>query len=175
MVSVSSEESEASVVAAVSSESPDLPDDAAADEPWAWSSAAERARTGAGFSGSSAPSFCTSIQRTTSLLEYVWIALKTMSSAFSGRAPKETGNCWMKPGSMPLSSAVQVTLETASEICRPCTSRGLASLLLVTVIFQPSTFCGITEESGASAGKLTSSWVVEALSRSFGTRKLTRA
>ncbi|CAM5550760.1 hypothetical protein SALBM217S_00759 [Streptomyces griseoloalbus] len=33
-------------------------------------------------------------ERTTSLLSYVWIALKTSSSASSGSAPTETGNCW---------------------------------------------------------------------------------
>lgn len=69
-------------------------------------------------------------------------------------------------------SADQVTLETASSILLPWTSSGLASLLLVTTIFQPGTGWGITEASGWSVGKLTSSLVVEALSRSLGTLKL---
>ncbi|CAM5644441.1 hypothetical protein SVIOM342S_06928 [Streptomyces violaceorubidus] len=62
--------------------------------PWASSSAADSASTGAGVSGSSWPSCGTSIQRTTSLLEYVWIALNTNWSASSGSAPMETGNFW---------------------------------------------------------------------------------
>lgn len=138
--------------------------------------AAVSLRTGAGLSGSSAPSFCSSIQRTTSLLSYVWMALNTSWSASSGSWPTESGNCWNWPGRMPrsflLPSADQVTLETASLILLPWTSSGLASLLLVTTIFQPGTGCGITEASGWSVGKLTSSLVVEALSRSLGTLKL---
>lgn len=49
---------------------------------------------GAGFSGSSSPSFCTSIQRTTCLSEYVCSALKTSWSASVGSMPTETGNFW---------------------------------------------------------------------------------
>lgn len=78
-------------------------------------------------------------------------------------------------GAISLSSAVQVTLETASVIFLPCTSRGLSSLLLSIVIFQPGTACGVTEESGWSVGKFTSSFTVEAWSRSLGTLKLSVA
>ncbi len=118
------------------------------DEPWCPSSAADSSRTGAGLSGSSWPFCGTSIQRTTSLLEYVWIALKTSWSVSSGRVPTETGNFWKKPGSMPLPSAVQVTLVTASVIFLPCISSGLSRVSLVTSAFQPGTGCGITEASG---------------------------
>lgn len=76
---------------------------------------------------------------------------------------------------MPLPEAVQVTLETASEICCPCTVSGLASLALVTWAVQPGMGSGITEASGWSVGKATSSLVVEALSRSLGTLKSTVA
>lgn len=62
--------------------------------PWWSSAAAVSFRTGAGLSGSSPPAVGSSIQRTTSLLSYVWIALKTSWSASSGSAPTETGNCW---------------------------------------------------------------------------------
>src|SRR5690606_8862872 len=146
------------------------------DAPW-WPSpdASDRVRTGAGWSGSSCPFCGTSIQRTTSLLEYVCRALKTRSSAFSGRVPTDTGNFWKKPGSMPSPSAVQVTLVTASSIFLPCISRGLSSLDLVTFTSQPATGWGITEASGCSVGKVTSTLVVEALSRSLGTLKLTTA
>jgi len=72
---------------------------------------------------------------------------------------------------MPFSVAVQVTFVTASVICLPCMLSGLASLLFVTATAQPSTGCGITDASGWSAGKVTSSLTVEASSRSFGTRK----
>lgn len=132
--------------------------------------------TGAGKSGSSWPSCGTSIQRTTSLSEYVCSALKTSSSASSGSVPTDTGNFWKKPGSMPpSSSAVQVTLVTASSIFLPCISSGLSSLDLVTLMSQPSTGCGITEASGWSVGNVTSSLVVDALSRSLGTLKATTA
>lgn len=91
----------------------------------------------------------------------------------------ESGNCWKSPGRMPRSSlspvAVQVTLETASLIFWPCISIGLASLLLVTSMSQPGTACGMTEASGWSVGKLTSTLDVEASSRSLGTLKLTVA
>lgn len=76
---------------------------------------------------------------------------------------------------MPLPVAVQVILETASEICLPCSSMGLASFDLVTTIFQPLIGSGIAEASGWSVGKETSSLVVEALSRSLGTLKSTTA
>ncbi|CAM5631006.1 hypothetical protein SGLAM104S_10327 [Streptomyces glaucescens] len=92
---VSPESSEAVLCAAASASSE--ASSAASDEPdapWWPSSAADRASTGAGLSGSSWPSCGTSIQRTTSLLEYVWIALKTSSSASSGSWPMETGNFW---------------------------------------------------------------------------------
>lgn len=56
--------------------------------------AAVSASVGAGFSGSSSPSFWTSIQRTTCLSEYVWSALKTSWSASVGSMPTETGNFW---------------------------------------------------------------------------------
>ncbi|CAM5644408.1 hypothetical protein SVIOM342S_06927 [Streptomyces violaceorubidus] len=64
---------------------------------------------------------------------------------------------------------------TTSVICLPCDSSGLAGLALVTSAFQPGTGCGMTDASGWSAGKLTSSLVVEALSRSLGTLKSTTA
>ncbi len=87
----------------------------------------------------------------------------------------ETGNFWKKPALMPSPSAVQVTLVTASEIFSPCISSGLSSLDLVTLMSQPGTGSGMTEASGWSVGKLTSSLVVEALSRSLGTLKSTTA
>jgi hypothetical protein len=104
-------------------------------------------------------------------LEYVCSALKVSSSASSGRVPTETGNFWKKPGLTPPSFAVHVILETASLIFSPCISIGLASLDLVTLMSQPSIGSGMAEASGWSVGKLTSSLVVEALSRSLGTLK----
>ncbi len=103
------------------------------------------------------------------MLSYVWIALKTIRSAFSGSLPTETGNCWNLPGS--ILPPLQVTLVTASLICLPCTVSGLSSLVFSTVTVQPGMSCGMTDDSGWSVGKLTSSCVVEALSRSFGTLK----
>ncbi len=96
MVSLPSPESdEAAVSAAVFCAAASVSSSAfAPDDPWASSSAAASSSTGAGLSGSSWPSCGTSIQRTTSLLSYVWIALNTSSSASSGRAPRETGNFW---------------------------------------------------------------------------------
>ncbi|CAM5227707.1 hypothetical protein SANTM175S_01130 [Streptomyces antimycoticus] len=61
---------------------------------------------------------------------------------------------------------------TASLIFSPCISMGLGSLDLVTLTSQPGTGWGITEASGWSAGRVTSSLTVEASSRSFGTLKL---
>ncbi len=100
------------------------------------------------------------------MLEYVWTALNTSWSASSGSWPTESGNCWKRPGS--ILPPVQVTFETASLIVLPCISSGLASLLVVTSMFQPGTGCGMTDASGWSVGKLTSSLVVDALSRSLG-------
>ena len=115
-------------------------------------------RVGAGFAGSGAPFFASSIQRTTSLLSYVWSALKTSWSVSVGREPMDSGNFWNWPGS--IVPPLQVTLVTASLICLPCTVSGLASLDLVTSTFQPGTGCGITDASGWSVGKLTSSLTV---------------
>lgn len=64
---------------------------------------------------------------------------------------------------------------TASVIVSPCISAGLASFDLVTFTVQPLIGSGITEASGWSVGKFTSSLVVEASSRSFGTLKSTTA
>ncbi len=87
----------------------------------------------------------------------------------------ETANFWKKPGSMPLPVAVQVILLTASSIFWPCSSIGSSSSALVIFAVQPAMGSGRAEASGWSAGKLTSSFTVLAVSLSFGTRKSTTA
>jgi hypothetical protein len=52
---------------------------------------------------------------------------------------------------------------------RPWASTGSAGLVFVTFTSQPGTGWGITEASGWSAGKVSSTLTVEALSRSLGT------
>src|SRR5690606_25562835 len=146
------------------------------DAPW-WPSpdASDRVRTGAGWSGSSCPFCGTSIQRTTSLLEYVCRALKTRSSAFSGRVPTDTGNFWKKPGSMPSPSAVQVSLVTASSIFLPCISRVSPSWYFASLTSQPAAGWGFSDASGCSVSEVSSTLVLEALSHALGTLKLTAA
>lgn len=98
VVSLLSADDAAVSLAAEASEEPEVAEAPFAVEPWLSSSeaseASDRVRVGAGFSGSSWPFCGISIQRTTSLLEYVWSALKTSWSVLSGRAPTESGNFW---------------------------------------------------------------------------------
>src|SRR5687767_15221616 len=93
------------------------------------------------------------------------------SLLFSGSVPSETKNSWYSlipiftPG-----SAVQVIVLNASVISLPPTVTGLSSLPLTTSDFQPASGLVRTDVSGVSCGSVTSTLVVPALSRSFGTR-----
>ncbi len=88
-----------------------------------------------------------------------------------GQAAEETSNSWNSPGFT--SPPDQVILVTASVISPYWDWTGVGSLPSVTSAFQPGTGLTETNGSGASTGKVTSILVVEASSRSLGTRKAT--
>jgi hypothetical protein len=67
--------------------------------------------------------------------------------------------------------AVQVTVRTASVSVRSPTSTGSGSVTSSTLTSQPACGFGETLANGASAGSVTRSWVVAAVSDSLGTRK----
>jgi hypothetical protein len=72
--------------------------------------------------------------------------------------------------------AVHVIFVTASVTVSPSLVLiGVASLLVSVVAVHPGTGMIDTEAIGLSAGRLTSSLVVEAVSLSVGTRNATRA
>src|SRR3954447_14505812 len=79
----------------------------------------------------------------------------------------DTGNDWNWPPS--IEPPDQVIFETTSVILVPSASIGLASVVLSTFTVQPGTGCTLTYGIGWSAGNVTSSIVVCASSRSFGT------
>jgi hypothetical protein len=131
--------------------------------------------TGAGFSGSVPSVVGSSIHRTIVPSEYVCSALNTTCGTF-GSGPSDTSNSWNWPGLMVASAlAVQVIFVTASVIGVPCASIGWASFDLTAAMVQPATGLSDTEANGVSAGRLTSTLVVPAVSDSFGTRNVTLA
>ena len=118
---------------------------------------------GAGCSLSGVP-----IQRTTSPPEYVWIALNvSVLPALSGTAT-EIPKSWNSPGRMPAPSVLNVMVSTRSVRFSPKTSTGLSSLAILTFTSQPGT--GWCETEMKPAGNWTSTFLVDASSRSLGTR-----
>src|SRR3712207_1396321 len=90
-----------------------------------------------------------------------------------GRGPSESGNSRNSPGRMRTpGSAVQVTVLTASVMVRSPTATGAARAASVIDAVQPGTGEVRTLEIGWSAGSLTSSLTVPAVSDSLGTRML---
>jgi hypothetical protein len=85
---------------------------------------------------------------------------------------RESPKSWNSPGfTMPsLPSPVQMTVSTSSVIFSP--SIGLAALRLLMVAVQPGTGC--VETNAKPGGNCTSTFVVPALWRSFGTRTSSR-
>ncbi len=85
----------------------------------------------------------------------------------------ETPNSWNCPGStVPPSQTMPVT--TSPDPCSPAAA-GESDFSVRVVVVQPGTGCTDTELNRWSAGKDTSSRVVEASARSLGTRNTTLA
>ena len=130
-----------------------------------------RASTGAGCSGSAPPSFASSFQETTSPPEYVWSALNTSVSVSVGSGPSEASNSWNWPGS--IFPPVQVIFVTALLISPSSVFTGVGSFVLSALTVQPGTGLTDTNAIGWSVGSSMTTLVVEASSRSLGTRNVT--
>src|SRR5690606_20333444 len=92
----------------------------------------------------------------------------------SGRGPSDTSNSWNSPGLISAPAlAVQVIFEVTSVTGAPCTSMGVSRVVFSVTAVQPAVGLTETEAMGASGGRKTSSLTVDALARSFGTRKAT--
>ena len=85
----------------------------------------------------------------------------------SGSGPIDTGKRWNVPGSM--APPDHVIFDTASVMSPLSPLIGFASVALSTLMVQPGTGSTLTNAIGWSVGKVTSSIVVRASSRSFGT------
>ena len=91
-----------------------------------------------------------------------------------GSGPSETSNSWNWPGLITEpASAVQVIFVTASVMSPSSDLIGVASLVFSVTAVQPGSGLVETDAIGWSAGRVTSSLVVFALSFSLGTRKVT--
>jgi hypothetical protein len=98
----------------------------------------------------------------------------SVSDSLSGSGPALMEKDWYSPGLMPAPGpAVQVISLTASVIVAPSASTGGFSVLVVVVAVQPGTGLTLTNASGVSVGDCTRRLVVEAVSLSVGTRKVT--
>src|SRR3954447_19622330 len=98
------------------------------------------------------------------------MALNTSFPDF-GSCPRLSWKSWNWPGRTPPAVAVQVTSETTDLTCAPNILIGLLSFRVAVVTFQPGVAVVCTDPSGRSLGRMTRILVVEALSRSFGTRR----
>src|SRR5689334_13500288 len=96
----------------------------------------------------------------------IWSAL--------GSGPSDTSNSWNCEGLMTApGSAVHVILVIASVISPSSDLIGVESFVVSVVAVQPATGRSDTDAIGVSGGRFTSTFVVFALSVSFGTRKAT--
>src|SRR3954451_12175967 len=97
------------------------------------------------------------------------MALNTSWSTSAGRGPAEIEKSWYWPGStLP---PVHVTSLTASVTGPSSLSSGGAIFSVLVVGVQPSSGLTDTDAIGWPTGICTRSWVVDASSRSLGTRK----
>src|SRR4051794_41506082 len=120
--------------------------------------------------GSSAPE--PPIQRTTEPFEYVWIALNVSLSPALPGIWTEIGKSWNWPGLMPPAALVRAkTMRSMPCVIGPSSVwMGCASFFVITRTFQPGTFW--YRAAAKPSGNLTSTFAVEALSSSVGTRTL---
>src|ERR1700754_1603006 len=96
----------------------------------------------------------------------------TSWSVSVGSGPSDSGKSTNSPGAIRTpGSAVHVTVRTASVIDRPWLSTGGFTGALVIVAVQPGRGVVRTEVIGWSAGRVTSSFTVPAVSDSLGTRR----
>src|SRR5438034_8945190 len=100
-----------------------------------------------------------------------------MILSVSGSEPSATGNSRNWPGLIAVSGefAVHVTLLTISLTSPSSALIGVASLVVWADTDQPAIGVVATEGTGLSVGNATSSFVVDAVSLSVGTRKAIRA
>src|ERR687889_1893953 len=95
----------------------------------------------------------------------------TSASTPVGSGPSDSGNSRNSPGPMRVPGfAVQVTVRTASVIVPSSVVTGGLSGALATFAVQPATGVMRTPVIGWSAGRVTSSLTVPAVSDSLGTR-----
>src|SRR5215207_6428971 len=100
------------------------------------------------------------------------MAGRTRVSA-SGSGPPLNEKLWYSPGGMPApGSAVQVISVIASLIVAPSASTGGVSSPVVVVAVQPGTGLMLMKARGVSLGSWTRSEIVDAVSLSVGTRRV---